>query len=84
MLSSMARRPSAVPGILMNRFGRPARSCNARAASMVRARVVRQQRRHFERDPSVDAVCAVKNGPKEIGGTLEILDCQFEEQPLAR
>ncbi len=35
--SSMAGSPSAVPGILMNRFGRPARPCRSRAAASVRS-----------------------------------------------
>ncbi len=33
--SSMAGRPSLVPGILMKRFGRPARACSSLAAASV-------------------------------------------------
>ena len=35
--SSMAGRPSFVPGILMNRLGRPARACRLLAAASVLA-----------------------------------------------
>ena len=37
MASSMAGRPSFVPGILMNRFGRPARACKSFASRSVLA-----------------------------------------------
>ena len=36
MASSMAGSPAGVPGILMNRFGRPARRCRSLAAASVR------------------------------------------------
>ena len=37
MASSMAGKPSRVPGILMNRFGRAARACSSLAAASVLA-----------------------------------------------
>jgi hypothetical protein len=46
--------------------------------------VVRQQRRHFERDPSVDAVGALVNGFEQVGRPGQILQRQIEKQVLAR
>ncbi len=84
MASSMAGRPSFVPGILMNRFGRPARVYNSLAAASVLLRVVREQRRHLERNPAVHRVGLVVEGAEQIGGLREVLDGQLEEQLLTR
>ena len=81
--SSIAGRPSFVPGILMNRLGRPlARAdlgCRQRAGG-----VMGQQRRHFQRYPAVHAVGLVVNRPEQIGGARKILERQLEEKRLTR
>ena len=47
-------------------------------------RVVGQQGRNLQRHPSVDAVGAIVDRSKQIGGPREILERQLEEQLLAR
>src|SRR5262245_61150093 len=46
-------------------------------------RVVREERRALERDPSVDAGGAVVDGAEEIGGLRQVLERELEEQRLA-
>jgi hypothetical protein len=72
--SSMAGRPSLVPGILMKRFGRREGA----------GRVVGQLGRDLQGDPAVDTVRQVVDRSKQIGGLPEVLQCQLEEQRLAR
>ena len=43
-----------------------------------------QQGRNLQGHPSVDAVRPVVDRSKQIGGPREILECQLEEQILAR
>src|SRR5262249_37459472 len=47
-------------------------------------RVVGQQRRHFQRYPSVHAVRLVPDRSKQIGRARQILERQLEEQGFAR
>ena len=82
--SSMAGRPSLVPGILMNRFGRPARAMQLLGRGERAGRVVGQQRRHLQRHPAVHAVRPVVDRPEQVGGPGEVLERQLEEQLLAR
>ena len=82
--SSIAGRPSVVPGILMNRFGCCARACSSLAAAMVRSGIVGQQRRNLERYPAVDAAGPPAHRPKHLGGLCQVLDRQFEKQFFAR
>ncbi len=67
----------------MNRFRRPARACRSFAAATRLLRVVRELRRHLERAPPVDAVSALVDGEEEVGGPLEVLDRELEEERLA-
>src|SRR5262249_28264213 len=46
--------------------------------------IVRQQRRHFEGDPTVDAVRLAVDRPKEVGGAAEVIERQLEKQLLPR
>ena len=46
--------------------------------------VVGQQRRHFQRDPSVHAVRPVVYGSKQIGRLGKVLDGQLQKERLAR
>ena len=82
MASSMAGQPSLVPGILISRFGRPARACRLLAAARVLGRVVGEKRRHLQRHPSVHTVRAVPDGAEEIGGPGQILQGRLEEEGL--
>jgi hypothetical protein len=83
IVSSMARMPAPVPGILMKRLGRCA-SMKSRGAGDGAGGVVRQQRRPLERYPTVDAAAGVVDRSKEIRGPCQILQRQFEERGLAR
>src|SRR5215467_2297794 len=74
MASSMAGRPSRVPGILMRRLGRAERARG----------VVGEERRHLERDPAVHTVGAVPDGTEKIGGPRQVFDGQLEEERLPR
>jgi hypothetical protein len=47
-------------------------------------RVVRQQRRHFQRDEPVDAIGPVVNLAEQAGGAREIFHRQVEEEFFAR
>jgi hypothetical protein len=81
----MAGNPSLVPGILIRKFGRPARACSAvAAASVLAVSCASQQRRHFQRHPAVHAARTVPDRSKQIGGPRQILERQIEEQFLAR
>ena len=82
--SSMAGRPSLVPGILMKRLGRPARAWRALGRGEGAGRVVGQQGRDLQRDPSVHTVGLIVDRPKQIGGLPEVVQRQLEEQRLAR
>ena len=46
--------------------------------------VVRQQRRNFQRNPTVHAACLVINELEQIRGLGEVLQCQLEKQLLSR
>jgi len=37
-------------------------------------RVMREQRRHLKRHPSIHTVCAVMNRPEEVSGPAEIVE----------
>ena len=78
--SSMAGRPSGVPGILMYRLGRSARPWRPFAAATVPRGVVGQQRRYLEGRPAVDARRAVPDGTKEVGRTRQVFERQVEEE----
>jgi len=82
--SSMAGSPSLVPGILMRRFGRPARGAQGLSGGQRAGGVVGQERRDFQRHPAVDAARPVPDRSERIGGRGQILERQFEEQCLAR
>ena len=77
--SSIAGRPSFVPGILIKQIG----TCRSRK----QIPALRQEYwpchargvGHFQRYPSVNAIRLVVNGSKEIGRPREILQRQFEE-----
>jgi hypothetical protein len=79
--SSMAGRPSFVPGILMKRFGAsrgrrapwPQRGC---------LRVVREEGRHLQRDPAVHRVRPVPDRPEDVGRAREVLEREVEEERL--
>ena len=78
--SSMAGRPSLVPGILMNRLGRPARACKSLAAASVLAVSWASSG-----DTSSDTQPSTPFGPlpdrsKQVGGPGEVLERQVEEQ----
>src|SRR5262247_2291907 len=47
-------------------------------------RVVREQRRNLQRDPTVDAVRRVVDGPEEVGSLRQILDGQVKKELLIR
>src|SRR5262249_16582285 len=47
-------------------------------------RVVREQRRNLQRDPTVDAVRRVVDGPEQVGSLRQILERQFEKELLIR
>jgi hypothetical protein len=47
-------------------------------------RVIGEERRHFERDPAIDAGGPIMDRPEEIGGLLQISDRKPEEQIFAR
>ena len=82
--SSMAGRPSLVPGILMKRLGRSGAGVKFLGRGEGAGRVVGQQGRDLQRHPAVHAVGLVVDRPKQIGGLPEILQRQLEEQRLAR
>jgi hypothetical protein len=46
--------------------------------------VVRQQRRDFQRNPTVDAACSVVNRPEQVRGLRKVLHRQFEKQVFSR
>jgi hypothetical protein len=46
--------------------------------------VVGQERRHLQRDPSIDAIGALENRLEQLGGPGQVLQRQVEEQILAR
>ena len=82
--SSMAGSPSLVPGILMRRFGRPARACRALAAARVLAVSWASSG-----DTSSDTQPSTPSRPvpdrsKQIRGAGQIVQRQLEEQVLAR
>ena len=64
----------------MSKFGLPARANRSFAAATVCCSVIGKKGRNFERYPPVDAACLLVNGPKQVGGSGEILQCQAEEQ----
>ncbi|MCK7517107.1 MAG: hypothetical protein MZV64_05000 [Ignavibacteriales bacterium] len=67
--SSMAGRPSARAGDLDEQVRALRPRVNSCFAAAMRARgVVGEQRRDLERDPAVDAVGAVVDGPEQVGG----------------
>ena len=82
--SSIAGRPSVVPGILMKRLGLPRALVQIARGGERAGGVVRQQRRDFERDPSVDAVGALEDRLEQIGRPGQIRQRQIEEQVLGR
>ena len=43
-------------------------------------RVVRQQRRDFQRDPAVGTSARIEGRSKQVGGAGQILQREFEEQ----
>src|SRR6185436_20872217 len=48
-----------------------------------RARIVREQRRHLERDPSIHAAGALEDWPEDVGRARDVLDGELEEKGLA-
>src|SRR5437879_2007664 len=46
-------------------------------------RVICEEWRHLERDPSVYTIGAVPNRAEQVGCLRQIFDCEFEEQRLA-
>ena len=83
MASSIAGKPSLVPGILMKRLGAGRRGMQRLRRRDGLPRVVSKQRRHFQRDPAVDSGRAVVDRPEQVRRPLQIGDRQFEEQILA-
>src|SRR4030095_15736891 len=49
-----------------------------------RLRVVREERRDFERDPSIHTRGSLENRPEQIGRARYILQCKVEKEMLAR
>ena len=49
-----------------------------------RFRVMSEQRRDLERDPAIDSGSALMNRTKQVGGPGDVLQCDLEEQLLAR
>ena len=82
--SSIAGRPSLVPGNLDQEV-RPVRSRVQILGRSEGARgVVGQERRHFEGYPPVHTARPVVDRSKEVGGPGEVVERQLEKQPLSR
>ena len=82
MHSSIAGRPSGVPGILMNRLGRAALRVQALGLVDGARGVVGQQRRDLQRHPAVHAVAALVDRREQVGGPPQVAQGEFEEHLL--
>ncbi len=83
IVSSIAGRPSLVPGILMKRLARSAWRWSSLAAATVPAvSFASKGETSNDTQPSTPSVLFV-NRRKQIGGLPEVLQRQLEEQRLA-
>ena len=85
MASSIAEGTSVVPEILSEQIG-PGRSGIERELRGPDRplRVIREERRRFERDPAINAGRPIVDRLKQICGLLQIGDRKPEEQIFAR
>ena len=71
--SSAAGTPSAVPGILIIRFGRPTSFARCAPSAMDARRIPRQQRRDLQADEAVDAARFLVDRQQRVAGVADVL-----------
>ena len=82
--SSMAGRPSAGARNFDQEIGLSRSGMQLLGRGEGAGRVVRQQGRHFQRNPAIHAICPLVSRSKQLRGPSEIFDRQLEEQFLLR